>query len=175
MFKVGDKVKFIGALSPEGISVKIGDVGIVIYNDAQIYDYMVDFDGTHEYFDEGELEMVDDVKTYKIDELIEGVEYECGGLIYKISDGLLLVEIIGEDNYGKSSLSYNNALTMEFTECEFNPSKDEYYYFPSFEQSDGYDDYRWYGGTIDNNIKNTVGVYRTKEQAMEKVKELGWI
>lgn len=64
---------------------------------------------------------------------------------------------------------------MDFKECEFSPMKREDYYFPIFNDSHGYENAVWNDDPIDFNIKKAVGVYRTKEQAIEKAKELGWM
>ena len=116
------------------------------------------------------------MKKYKIDELIEGVEYESEGNKYKIEGNQLFVLSIWDDSSWVYSLSsYNKTLKMKFTECEFNPKEREEYWHPCFIDEEGVSTERWYDETEDHNIKKNVGVYRTKERAIEKARELGWI
>jgi hypothetical protein len=114
----------------------------------------------------------------KITELQEGVEY-C--MIYKgkkqpdkyqINDGLLEV---GVRHYGwkKSQFGYNAVLEADFEPCEWVPKNGDVYYYPNFsKQLVGASN--WAGFENELAIKRNVGVYRTREEAIAKVKELGW-
>ena len=64
---------------------------------------------------------------------------------------------------------------MKFTECEFNPKFRQRYWHSCFIDEEGVSTEYWYDETEDHNIKKNVGVYRTKERAIEKARELGWI
>lgn len=116
------------------------------------------------------------MKTYKVNELVEGVEYCSGvGNVYKIHKGRLCILSDYHDGWTESYNSYNAVFDMVFTECEFNPMNGEYYWFPSFVTEGAVSRGRWKDDLTDERIKNRIGVYRTSEQALEKAKELGWI
>ena len=111
----------------------------------------------------------------KVNELVEGGKYKDKyGNIYTIKDGRFLLEGCYED-WIESCYTYNQLVDLEFTECEFEPEDGELYWYPHFYCSDGWARGRWYAADIDKSIKRNVGVYRTKEQALEKAKELGWV
>ena len=116
------------------------------------------------------------MKTYKIHELVEGVEYEIveNFNIYKIIDGKLN-ESLNNSAWRESKLLYNNVIKMKFLECEFEPEYNKVYYYPSYLTETGFYYHTWTGNIEDNNVKRNVCVYRTKEQAIHKAKELGWI
>ena len=115
----------------------------------------------------------------KINELEEGIEYWVfyKGIKqpdkYRINRGFL--EFYSE-RYGwrKSEFYYNAVLDAEFEPCEWMPKKGEFYYLPSFENDGLYTYHRWENDSTDNCIKRNVGVYRTREEAIAKAKELGW-
>ena len=72
-----------------------------------------------------------------------------------------------------SDKSYNDVLNAEFEPCEWVPKSGDVYYYPSFTKqlvgSSCWDDFE-----NDLAIKRNVGVYRTREEAIAKAKELGW-
>lgn len=111
----------------------------------------------------------------KINELVENVEYKCGDGIYRIAiDGFFEVKAPNGE-WTESYAPYNTAIGMEFTECEFEPTLGERYYFPVFDIRKGVDWNKWEDTYCDNNTKRCVGAYRTYEQAIQKARELGWI
>ena len=55
------------------------------------------------------------------------------------------------------------------------PEKGNAYYYPHFEHTSGFAIAYWRDYTVDKIRKSTVGIYKTKEQAKEKSRELGWI
>lgn len=66
----------------------------------------------------------------------------------------------------------NGSLTISeerFPKCE------EIYYYPCPGTNDGINFEIWNNDDYDNNIKNRIGIYRTKEEAIEKARELGWV
>ena len=113
-------------------------------------------------------------KGMKIHELVEGVEYRTGiGKVYKKEDGTLFRKL--EHTWIVADDMYNSLANAVFMECEFSPMNGEGYYFPVFDDIYGYDHAVWNDDSIDFNIKKAVGVYRTREQAIEKARELGWV
>lgn len=111
----------------------------------------------------------------KIRELVEGVEYNRGdGGRYKVENGYFL-SFCTIEGWQELNASYYEFSNMRFTECEFKPNIDDFYYFPDFIEDDGYDSRQWGDDSFDNNVKNRVGIYRTKEQAIEKAREWGWV
>lgn len=112
----------------------------------------------------------------KIHELVEGVEYVRldGQWTYRMSCGTLESRYRdGEWNIAKGPYDY--FMNMKFTECEFEPKDGERYYYPSFRYLRGYECSKWYKDSTHEHTKDNVGVYRTKEQAIEKARELGWM
>lgn len=117
----------------------------------------------------------------KIDELIKGVEYEAllldgtsSGMRFKLV-GECLMYLKPHIGWVESELSYNSVKNLEFAECEFNPECDEEYYFPVFHNANGYDWYRWSDNGVGSKIKKVVGIYKTRDQAIQRAKELGWL
>lgn len=113
----------------------------------------------------------------KIHELVEGVEYQCGDSTYRIAiDGFFEVKA-PNSGWTECYVPYNTVIGMEFKECEFEPKGGDWYYFPNFQNPDGFSAYKWsyMSDETDARIKKTVGIYRTKEQAIEKARELGWV
>jgi hypothetical protein len=63
--------------------------------------------------------------------------------------------------------------TVEVVKQPWTPKEGERYYAPH-PTLDLYDDNLWQDDQIDRDYKRNVGVYRTKEEAIAKAKELGW-
>ena len=60
-----------------------------------------------------------------------------------------------------------------FGSVPFEPKEGDIYYYPSFDmRSSIWYNANWQGSRKDENIKRAVGVYRTKEEAIAKAKEL---
>ena len=55
------------------------------------------------------------------------------------------------------------------------PKEGEIYWHPCFKNGTRISYGIWRGDRVDMSIENCVGIYRTKEEAQEKAKELGWI
>ena len=49
------------------------------------------------------------------------------------------------------------------------------YYYPDFEHPESVWRTLWTDTWTDNRIKNTVGIYKTKQQALDKAIKLGWL
>jgi hypothetical protein len=62
---------------------------------------------------------------------------------------------------------------LEIIKQPWTPKEGESYYIPSF-RNELYEHDRWYGSNNTLSCKRNVGVYRTKEEAIVKAKELGW-
>ena len=82
-------------------------------------------------------------------------------------------------NYTYSSFEKDNdtlqkLLTGEY-EIKWKPKIGHTFYFPSFQWCDGFDSIVYTGSQENENIIKNVGGYKTKEQAQEKAKELGWV
>jgi hypothetical protein len=63
--------------------------------------------------------------------------------------------------------------TFKVIKQPWAPKEGERYYAPH-PTLDLYDDNLWQDDEIDRDYKRNVGVYRTKEEAIAKAKELGW-
>lgn len=107
-------------------------------------------------------------------ELVEGVVYESDNCKYIVDRGKLLFRISSE-MWESATNSYNDVVDMEFVECNFEPKEGEDFFYPDLFRNEGYKCGMWFGYDTHNNVKKRVGVYRTKEQAVEKAKELGWL
>jgi len=114
----------------------------------------------------------------KFNELVEGVEYRVVNnkydTVYKIAESGNLLVKYGDNSYILSNANYNELINLSFVEREWMPKREELYYFPSFSESTLYDTDYWNGVEEEINILRNVGVYRTKEEAIAKAKELGW-
>lgn len=55
------------------------------------------------------------------------------------------------------------------------PQRGDKYYYPSFIDLESVMDSRWGNSNYDRMIQKRVGIYPTKEEAIEKAKELGWV
>jgi len=95
--------------------------------------------------------------------------------IVKIENGVLYVKKAIDSKFLICTDEYNYIVKLNFKELEFNPKKEELCYYPSIITTQGYESVYWSNIDSNNNVKKRVGLYRTKEQAIEKAKELGWI
>lgn len=184
MYKVGDKVRVKNNLvvgerygseivitEMRALSGKKVTINTKLSN-GKYFIKELDFCWTNEMLEP--IKEEEEMKIYKIDELIEGVEYKGAGSgeKYKICcDNLYLKE--GND-WEKVILSYLEFKGMGFVECEFEPKGLEKFFYPQIVSEDGVSQMSWTGGRVDHRIKRAVGVYRTWEQAQEKARELGW-
>ena len=62
-----------------------------------------------------------------------------------------------------------------FEKVPWEPKIEEKYYYPHFYVAGGWDTYTWSNSRRDQQIKKAVGVYRTREEALRKARELGWV
>lgn len=114
----------------------------------------------------------------KIHELQEGVEYwmtyKGEGQLHKYRINKGLIEKYSEYyDWKKVGFAYNVVVEADFEPCEWEPKVGEVYYYPYFGRQlvvAGC----WDGFISEIAIKRNVGVYRTKEEAISKAKELGW-
>lgn len=118
------------------------------------------------------------MQTYKVSDFSKGVEYKIpdGQRKYRVNNGLLQSydeKLEGWRDW--EDLSYNESKTVEFLECEFIPDMDKRYYYPTFDNKNGYESKIWAGDPIDKNIQESIGVFRTSEQARRMARELDWI
>ena len=114
----------------------------------------------------------------KINELQEGVEYWMiiyGSKLcckYRVKNGKL-------QNYKTPygwvmvNIEHNVVVDAKVEPCEWMPKKGEKIYYPTFSDT-LYEVEHWYDTDWAEAIKRNVGVYRTKEEAIAKAKELGW-
>jgi hypothetical protein len=114
----------------------------------------------------------------KFSELVEGVEYWRYGKDktklpqrYKILNGLLYV--LTFDGWLTSIAWINNIIESTFEECEWMPKRDQLYYYP-YPDNNLYSNDYWKDDYFDFAIRRNVGIYRTREEAIDKAKELGW-
>lgn len=122
-------------------------------------------------------------RTYKAWELEEGIVYEIKdvGFAEWLKEGERVI-FDGANIYLNNEtlevltdkLSFFGLKNLEFIETEWEPRIDELFYWPSFMDEHGYAKGFWDDEVVCNRIKNTVGVYRTRKEAVEKAKELGW-
>lgn len=116
------------------------------------------------------------MKTCKINELIEGVEYLASNeSIYKIDDdGELMIKSEG-GKWKSSNIPHNILRHFEFTECEFEPEIGEGFYYSDFTEESFIGRGVWNNHYTQIRIKNITGIYRSPEQVQEKARELGWM
>ncbi len=120
------------------------------------------------------------MKTIKYVDMIEGREYESIKLpnTYKKENGVLYKkltnELTNEWQVSHDTMQYI-AEEMRFKDLPWAPKKgDKYWYLDSDSQGGILQD------TFDNHVwdvlrQKRLGIYRTKEEALEKARELGWI
>ena len=117
-------------------------------------------------------DLMEDVEYYLLDEHGNKSPHK-----YKKLKGLLYVKISG--HYTDTRIPINHVLKSTFVKCEWMPIFGEVYYFPNFmsydiDDSSLYDSAIWEGIGFDIQVQRNVGIYRTKEEAIAKSKELGW-
>lgn len=113
----------------------------------------------------------------KYEDMEEGRNYQRHGTIYQKSKGVLYwcdeSERFG--NWYISEHKMSDIVEMLFEEMPWEPEIGDEYYFPSFEQLDGYILTFWADSRLDKRAKKAVGVYKTREEAQAKARELGWL
>ena len=62
-----------------------------------------------------------------------------------------------------------------FEKVPWEPKSGEVYFYPTPVWDDGINEVVYRGNNIDQNIIKRVGIYRTKEEALQKARELGWV
>jgi hypothetical protein len=62
-----------------------------------------------------------------------------------------------------------------FEKVPWEPKDDEAYYYPLFSAYNWWSSSVWRNRPVDYQIKKTVGIYRTEEEALQKARELGWV
>lgn len=82
-----------------------------------------------------------------------------------IPDGILEDTVLAELLLGKAT----------YTIPAWEPKKWEGYYYPDYRSEYGVNRYAWEGDVLDYKIMDSVGVYRTREEALQKARELGWV
>lgn len=94
-----------------------------------------------------------------------GVVVDSGG--FKSPDGMILHAGIMQDIIRGS---------VAFERCPWEPRAGDAYFFPAPNaDATGVKQFCWVDTPLDNFIKLRVGVYRTKEEAIQKARELGWV
>lgn len=114
----------------------------------------------------------------KFQDLKVGIEYKekGGNTLYRIlEDGCLEFKNNHVKSWVESSSTYNRLILLDFEEAEFNPILYEQYFYPSFPSLEGFGSNHFDNDFIDNKIKRIAGIFRTKEEAIKKAKELGWL
>jgi hypothetical protein len=111
-------------------------------------------------------------------DLVKGVEYRVVNnkydTVYKIAESGNLLVKYGDNSYILSNANYNELINLSFVEREWMPKNEELYFHPSYVECSLYDCSYWYGLEDDLAIQRNIGIYRTKEEAIAKAKELGW-
>lgn len=106
----------------------------------------------------------------KFKEMVEGKEYMSQDkFIYSLKEKALFCVSIKD----YSELSMSIIIKMNFTELPWKPELNERYYFVSADSTWGYDQYVYNGGT-DEMILKRIKVYKTREEVIQAVKDLGW-
>ena len=107
----------------------------------------------------------------------EGEEFEfCEACrcVYKVESNFLYVESsVGE--WVKSDIKLNKMLEYTIKRFPFKPKYGDEYWYVEVKGDDCVDCTKWFGTDVDKNIKKYSGCYRTKEEALERAKELGLI
>lgn len=121
--------------------------------------------------------MVGVKKIFKVTELKEGFIYKSTkeNTKYKIENNKLFYQSNGFRWWIESSMEYNYLLKMDFLEVPFEPKAGDFYYFPTLHTKKGYMCHKWSGNHEDKLIQKITGTYRTREEAIEKAKEWGWL
>ena len=104
-------------------------------------------------------------------ELKEEFYLKKGCFKYKLVKSGLLFK---DGGWYDASITLAELLSGE-KEIEWRPKYGEEYYYPSFEYSRGADWHIWRNDEQDIRIKKIIGIYKTREEAQEKAKELGWL
>jgi hypothetical protein len=65
-------------------------------------------------------------------------------------------------------------MKVEDVNMDWIPKNGQIYFVPSYADEKMFNYLTWRNDRIDNRIKRNVGIYRTKEEAIAKAKELGW-
>jgi hypothetical protein len=112
-------------------------------------------------------------------ELVEGVEYwliDEHGKKYKEKYAMVSNKfcVKTESHRRLSQLGINVVLAATFEECEWTPKIGETVYYPDPWSEEVVDSARWLGYEDEVLFMKRVGVYRTREEAIAKAKELGW-
>ena len=71
--------------------------------------------------------------------------------------------------------SFGIGCTKEDFGSSWTPKLYGVYYYPDFEQPESVCRSQWTDTWTDNRRKNTVGIYKTKQQALDKAIKLGWL
>lgn len=174
-----------------------------MYEDVDIYTYIgvetyEDYDIDREYepntkgvygnskidipLDKEELTIIDlEVgKTYKELYYVQNFDYD----IYRLSvDGTSLqIKDKSSGDWYNVGLSVSKIKNMRFVEVNKELENyediiqiDDIYYFPSYADIEGFNDFNWESDTVDKLIAKRVGIYRTKEEAIKKAREYGWV
>lgn len=115
----------------------------------------------------------------KIDELVEGVEYgvKDSKCKFRVISGVLEIKRHPDEGCGTEWIenhdTYNYIKSLEFVECEFEPEQGMLYWYADPSYGDA--SYAtWSGCAVDKNRQRNLGVFRTKEQAIQDAKERGW-
>ena len=98
----------------------------------------------------------------------------CSKAKYRITNNKVEWRGGATEEWQATMLSVNQLLET-MVKLPWQPKEDEEYYYPEFSEEQGYDRMTWGNDDIDKNIQKNVGVYKTKEEAIAKAKELGWV
>ena len=105
----------------------------------------------------------------KFKEMVKGEKYTSATITYIVKDGLLFSLLTNK----YSAQTVEKVSRMDFRKIPWKPEKDEKYYFITAEVEQGFESYI-YDGMLDEMIFNRIKVYKTKSEAIQAVKDLGW-
>ena len=107
---------------------------------------------------------------FKLKNVYENEEFIDGDFVFN-KDGFY----IDHGPYSGEAIEHFYKLISCELEIDRWPQVGDNYYAPSFKTEFKFSFEVWNDSDYDYSIKKCVGVYRTKEEAQEKARELGWL
>ena len=111
--------------------------------------------------------------TYNITDLVENIIYKRNYNEFKVKDKQLYY--FANNEWRLCGDSYNDVIKWDFKEGRFNAKEKDEYFYPSFITKEGFHSNIYLSNEEDQRIIDAVGIYRTKEQAQEVARLLGWM
>jgi len=99
-------------------------------------------------------------------------EFEIQGYKYKVmQDNLLYFE---KQKWVISQIELNELMASNIKRLPWKPKFNEMYWFLSVESESGIEVYTWEDDIVDSRTYQRTTLYKTREEAQEAVKALGW-